>query len=153
MYSAAIIIVIVVFAFLLFFAAAKRASNAGRLKKKRLLTTNEAEFLERMEGAAPEFRFHAQVSMGALMEPASRDRREVFRLRGQFSQKIVDFVAQSRVTGDIVALIELDDRTHSADKDQKRDAMTASAGYKTVRWTSKAKPLPAEIRRTLLALV
>ena len=73
------------------------------------------------------------------------------RLRGMFAQKFVDFVAQDRKTGAIVAIIELDDRTHKADKDARRDAMLASAGYKTVRWQSKAKPDTAAIRAQLMS--
>jgi very-short-patch-repair endonuclease len=45
-----------------------------------------------------------------------------------FSQKIVDFVAQRRSDGSIVAIIELDDRTHGSEKDAPRDEMLKSAG-------------------------
>lgn len=122
-------------------------------KRKTLLTPNELEFLARLESSAPELRFHAQVSMGALLDPAasSKDGREYFRARGMFSQKIVDFVAQARADGSIVAIIELDDRTHNSDKDGRRDAMLSSAGYKVVRWKSKSKPDAAAIRVELLA--
>jgi very-short-patch-repair endonuclease len=72
-----------------------------------------------------------------------------YRLRGMFSQKIVDFVAQARDDGSIVAIIELDDRTHDAERDSKRDVMLASAGYRIVRWNSKTKPDAAAIRAAL----
>lgn len=68
-----------------------------------------------------------------------------------FSQKIVDFVAQAKTDGSIVAIIELDDSTHDSDKDGRRDAMLSSAGYRAVRWKSKAKPDAAAIRAELLA--
>ncbi len=45
----------------------------------------------------------------------------------------------------IVALIELDDRTHVACADRQRDELTAAAGYKTIRVQSKQKPTEAEI--------
>lgn len=139
-------------AFAVLAAKTKLASNS--FKAKPLLTANETEFLGRLETAIPEFRFHAQVAMGALIEPAigqKQNAKEFFRMRGMFSQKIVDFVAQSRGTGEIVALIELDDRTHNAEKDAKRDAMTNSAGYRTVRWQSAKKPSIAAIRNELLS--
>lgn len=128
-------------------------SSPARFKAKPFLTPNELEFLGRLERAVPEYRFHAQVAMGALLEPdllKKLNGREYMRARGMFSQKIVDFVAQRRDTGQIVAIIELDDRTHNADKDAKRDAMLKQAGYRVMRWTSKAKPATAEILDSLL---
>jgi hypothetical protein len=134
---------------------AKLGAGGGaeaKFKAKPLLTANELEFLGRLEAAAPELRFFPQVAMGALMEPAvpRSDRRGYYRLRGMFSQKIVDFVAQSRADGSVLAVIELDDRTHDSDKDARRDAMLQSAGYRIVRWNSKAKPDGAAIRAALL---
>lgn len=123
-----------------------------KFKPKPLLTSNEMEFLARLEGAAPELRFFPQVAMGALIEPAvsRRDGKAYYRLRGMFSQKIVDFVAQRRSDGQVVAVIELDDRTHNPQKDASRDQMLASAGYRTVRWNSKSKPDVASIRAVLV---
>jgi very-short-patch-repair endonuclease len=66
-----------------------------------------------------------------------------------FSQKTMDFVAQSRRDGSIVAIIELDDRTHDMEKDSKRDTILATAGYRIVRWNSKTKPDAAAIRARL----
>ena len=82
--------------------AGQQAAGA-RFKAKALLTTNEMEFRARLEAAAPELRFFPQVAMGALIDPAvSRsDRKVYYRLRGMFSQKIVDFVAQRRSDGGI----------------------------------------------------
>ena len=123
-----------------------------RFKAKFMLTANELEFLGRLETAVPELRFHAQVAMGALLDPAvsRKEGKEFFRLRGMFSQKIVDFVAQNRKDGTIVAIIELDDRTHDGEKDAKRDSMLASAGYRIIRWHSKTKPEVAAIRAELI---
>ncbi len=134
-------------------AAAGGSGSRPAFKRKVFLTPNELEFLARLEASAPELRFHAQVSMGALLDPAAsrKDGKEYFRARGMFSQKVVDFVAQAKADGSIVAVIELDDRTHDSDKDGRRDAMLASAGYKVVRWKSKTKPDAAAIRAELLA--
>ena len=125
-----------------------------RFKSKVLLTANELEFLGRLEAAMPELRFCPQVALGALLEPAvpRRDGREFYRLRGMFSQKIVDFVAQRRTDGAVIALIELDDRTHDSATDAQRDAITQSAGYKVIRWNSKAKPVAAAIQEQLRPL-
>lgn len=123
-----------------------------RFKAKPLLSPNELEFLGRLEAAVPELRICPQVAMGSILDPdvPRSDGRAYMRLRGMFAQKFVDFVAQDRKTGAVVAIIELDDRTHKADKDAKRDAMLASAEYKTIRWQSKSKPDAVTIRAELL---
>ena len=120
-------------------------------KAKPMLSPNEIEFLNRLESAAPEIRFCPQVAMGAILNPnVTRQDKSYMSLRGKFAQKIIDFVAQDRKDGSIIAIIELDDRTHDQEKDEKRDAMLASAGYKIVRWHSKSKPDAAAIRKQLL---
>lgn len=130
-----------------------RGSASRRFKAKTFMTPNELEFLQRLETAVPELRFHAQVAMGALLstETAKQENpREHMSSRNMFSQKIVDFVAQHKSTGEVVAVIELDDRTHSSAKDESRDAMLREADYKIVRWQSKSKPDRLAIRELLL---
>lgn len=133
--------------------AGQQAAGA-KFKQKTLLTPNEMEFFVRLEAAAPELRFFPQVAMGALLDPAvpRSDGKNYYRLRGMFSQKIVDFVAQRRSDGAVVAIIELDDRTHKSGKDSKRDEMLESAGYRIVRWNSKTKPDAAAIRAALVPI-
>jgi len=130
-----------------------KRKNAPQVKAKQFMSANELEFLHRLETAVPEYRFHAQVAMGALLEPAvagRANRRQYASARNMFSQKIVDYVAQRRDTGQIVAIIELDDRTHKPEKDAQRDAMLQQAGYRTVRWDAKNKPGRADILTALV---
>lgn len=145
---------VVAISFFIFLKLKSDAGKAGSLdyKARSMMTANELEFLERLESAAPELRFHSQVAMGAIVEPNTSRRengREYMRLRGKVAQKVVDFVAQDRKNGKIVALIELDDKTHQSEKDAARDAITAAAGYKTLRWNSRKKPDANEIRSSL----
>lgn len=130
-----------------------KADESAKFKKKSLMTANELEFLGRLEAAVPEWRFHAQVAMGAILDPlvSRQEGKAYYRARGMFAQKIVDFVAQNRADGSIMAIIELDDRTHNAEKDSQRDAMLTGAGYRVVRYQSKAKPDSASIRADLFA--
>jgi hypothetical protein len=126
-------------------------NTAPSFKAKPMLTPNEIEFLNRLEAAAPELRFCPQVAMGAVLNPnVQRQDKAYMSLRGKFAQKIIDFIAQNRRDGSIVAIIELDDRSHDSDKDEKRDAMLVSAGYRIIRWQSKNKPDAATIRKQLL---
>lgn len=150
-------LVLIVLGVFFFIAISNGVKSSGTpnnsFKQKLFLTNNEMEFLGRLERAVPEFRFHAQVAMGALVDPKinRKDNGKLYMsLRGKFSQKIVDFVAQEKETGKIIAIIELDDITHNTQKDDSRDSITKQAGYKTIRWQSKKKPTIEEIRMELM---
>ena len=122
-----------------------------RFQQKAMLTENEREFFGRLKRALPDFDVCPQVAMGALLDtglPQTDPQHLV--CRRAFAQKIVDFVVYR--DGRVVAVIELDDRTHDPKKDAERDAMLASAGISTIRFDSRAKPEPSEIRRRVLAL-
>lgn len=121
-----------------------------RVKAKPLLTDNEIEFVMRLEEALPEYRVLPQVAMGALLDPDMElenpaEPGRFLSIRGRFAQKIIDFVIVDEVF-EVVALVELDDQTHDPDKDAERDHMTAMAGYLTIRYDSRQKPPPEEIR-------
>lgn len=70
------------------------------------------------------------------------------RARNSYSQKIVDYVLEDRATGTVIALIELDDRSHNSSKDGRRDALTQAAGYRTVRLPA-GRVYPAKIAAQL----
>ena len=54
----------------------RRIERGLRFKSRIFLTPNEREFLQRLEQSVPELRFHAQVAMGALLEPAMARRND-----------------------------------------------------------------------------
>lgn len=143
---------LLLFAALALVIVLRRKAPAFRVVKRALLTENEKEFLGRLEEAFPGHRIMVQVCMGALMAPAVRGgSADYLSIRGRFAQKIVDFVVLDEAL-EVVALVELDDRTHRVDKDAVRDAMTASAGYVTLRYHSRQKPGPEAIRADLAAI-
>jgi len=121
-------------------------------KSKQLLTENEKEFFNRLRRALPEYEVFPQVAMGAVLAPNvdRSDRRRYYQIRGTFSQKIIDFLICDK-TLNVVAAVELDDRTHNAKRDEMRDAMLMSAGYRVLRWHSKNKPSEAEIRAMVMS--
>lgn len=135
----------------------RRSLPAPKLESRPLLTPNETEFYGRLKRALPDFEIFAQVSMGALLKTnVSQFHPDFWALRKQFAQKIVDFVvvrrdAQREKTS-VVVVIELDDRTHDPEKDAKRDAMLLSAGIRTLRYDSRAKPNEAQIAADVAAL-
>lgn len=148
--AVSIVILLIVFAPLL------RGDRRASYDAKPLMTSNEREFIRRLERALPDHRIHSQVSMGALIRPSfpegsTKRSRSIHRsTRNRYSQKIVDFVVEDRSSGQVVALIELDDRSHDAGRDQRRDAITHAAGYRTIRWQSRNRPADDEIRRRVL---
>lgn len=130
--------------------------RAAKVKAKDLMTPNEVHFFNQLKKALPEYHIAPQVSMGALMQPTlSEDSPNFKQALHAFHGKMVDFVVMDKKTANPLLLIELDDRTHDVKKhqDAARDAMTAAAGYKTVRWDSRAKPDVAEIRSTVNQLL
>ena len=107
---------------------------------KSLMTERERKAIVVIERLHPHVRVHTQVAMGALMKVDPRaDQRKQQGLRNQYNQKIVDFVLEDRSNGKVIALVELDDRTHNVAKDRARDAITSAAGYETIRIPAKTK--------------
>ena len=118
----------------------------ARLQRKPLLTANEAEFFHRLQRALPGFHVFPQVSFGSfLTDDGQLSRNAQWAVRAKFDRKIADFVICERGTLKIVAVVELDDRTHDAKADRQRDAITKAAGYQTIRYQSRQKPSEAEI--------
>ena len=98
------------------------------------MTQREQAMLAALEHVLPMYRIHAQVALGALLKvPSVPGRRVIPADWNPFARKIVDFVVEDPTTGRVIALIEIDDRSHDAEKDRERDAMTARAGYRTFR--------------------
>lgn len=122
--------------------------HTPRVRAKRVLTANETEFLSRLRRALPDHEVLPQVAMGALLDvnlPESHP--DYWHLRREFAQKVVDYVVCRPKSLEVLAVVELDDRTHDIkrDKDAARDALLLSAGIRTLRWDSRAKPTTAEI--------
>ena len=132
------VIVLSLFALIVILAltllTALTATRGNQVVAKPLLTVRERDALLELEQTFPQFRVYPQVAMGALIQvrkglsPATRT-----AIRNRFDRKVVDFVLEDRSTGEVVALVELDDRTHDAEKDRRRDALTRAAGYRTFR--------------------
>jgi hypothetical protein len=127
---------------------AKGKDRAGSYRCRKLMTDNEREFFGRLVAALPDHYIFPQVAMSALIEAASSDRKKAYSDRMKIAGQRADYVVCT-MSGDIVAVVELDDRTHSAAKDQLRDSRLEQAGIRTVRFQSRAKPTPAAIRVTV----
>lgn len=146
--SLLIVLAAVVFAFVRL-KTAKRTDRLGVYRGRKLMTDNEREFFGRLVLALPNHDIFPQVAMSALLEAASRNRKQAYADHLRIAQQRVDYVVCAR-EGDIVAVIELDDSTHSHAKDRQRDARLAQAGIRTIRFQSRRKPSPAEIMVAVL---
>jgi len=115
-----------------------------------IMTDNEMEFFDRLERACPEYRIFPQVSMTALIEPASRDRYWLYF--NKVAMLRCDYAVYTRDLK-LLCVIELDDKTHDRKQkqDDKRDSRLIEAGINTLRFDSRRKPnvdaLGAAIRR------
>jgi MYXO-CTERM domain-containing protein len=141
--AGAIVLLIVVIA--VFLLRRRRKSWLSHLKAKPLLTANETEFLYRLRRALPGHHVFPQVSFAAFItDDGKLSTKARWSVRAKFDRKIADFVICDRNLT-VLALVELDDRTHVASADRQRDALTRAAGYQTLRFQSKQKPSEAEI--------
>ncbi len=145
---------VLVAAILLLLAHLRPSHSRSRYVSKALLTANEKEFFHRLCKALPDYHVFPQVSMGQLIStqklPGDRS-NEHLQARNRFAQKAVDFVIADADLK-VLALVELDDRTHDAQRDRRRDEMTRSAGYATLRYASRDKPAGWQISRDIRAL-
>jgi hypothetical protein len=123
-----------------------RTAWLRRIQPKTLLTPNEAEFFHRLQRALPTYEIFPQVAFAAFLTDDGRlSAQRRWSVRAKFDRKIADYVICERGTLKIIALIELDDRTHSSAADRQRDAITKAARYKTFRFQSRQKPSVAEL--------
>lgn len=144
----AIIIIVILSAVLAVVSAIASGGNKSKIIAKPILTENETEFFYRLQRALPDYHIFPQVALGAILD-ASGNGNARMATRGYFSQKIADYVVCEKNTMKILAIVELDDKTHNHKKDARRDKMLDSAGYRTIRYYSKRKPSEAEITKSI----
>lgn len=117
-------------------------------KQKTLMTDNEYDFFNRLTSAFPNHHIFPQVSMGAILDVSKAENKSIQAGRNTFNKKIIDYIIYSK-DKKIVAIIELDDKTHDKDKDEKRDAMLLQAKYNIYRFDSRKKPTVEELRNLI----
>jgi len=144
--------ILVIFAacfIMLLLAAKKGKGRAGTYRRRKLMTDNEEEFFGRLVVALPDHYIFPQVAMSAMLQPGSSDGRTAHSDRLRIAQQRVDYVVCTK-SCEIVAVVELDDRTHSQAKDQLRDSRLEQAGIRTVRFQARNKPKVDAIRAMIL---
>lgn len=118
-----------------------------QIERKRLMTPSEVRFWHRLETALPDHRIFGQVSMGALLKPVrGLSRSDWWSNYGRYSQKIVDFVVVDAASGEVVAIVELDDASHNRSADLARDTLLGRGGYPVLRFDVRRFPSVLAIR-------
>lgn len=129
-------------------AAMKAAEGRARYKAREIMTPNEIEFFRRLNAALPDYWIFTQVAMSALIQPDMGQGKAYMSAFGKIAQKRVDYAIYDDYMN-LVAVVELDDRTHNKRNDAIRDAYMASAGIRTIRFESRRKPDTETIRQAL----
>lgn len=148
--------IVIVIAFFAFFAALvgvtltkQGKEKAGVYRRRKVMSENELEFFGRLVAALPDHYIFPQVAMSALLEAASSDEKTAHSDRLRIAQQRADYIVCTK-NCELVAVIELDDRTHSTAKDQLRDSRLEQAGIRTVRFQSRAKPSVDVLRAAIV---
>ncbi|WP_371765501.1 DUF2726 domain-containing protein [Massilia sp.] len=147
--SAVVVLAVAFFAVVVALLLGNAARKVGRYRAKSLMSENELEFFFRLSKALPGHMIFPQVSLQALVEAASSDKKTAEADRLRIAQQRADYVVCDPA-GAVVAVVELDDRTHDRRKDAIRDARLKQAGIKTVRYQSKDRPSLAGIQQDIL---
>lgn len=147
-----VLIALVIFAICVVIVLMQQKSGGGGAelyKRRKLMTDNELEFFGRLVKALPEHYIFPQVALTALLEAASSDKKKAHSDRLRIAQQRADYVVCD-ARGQVVTVVELDDKTHSRAKDQIRDQRLENAGIRSVRFESRSKPTPEVIRSLVL---
>jgi hypothetical protein len=120
-----------------------------RFRRQSVMTANEREFHGRLERAFPDCQIWPQIPILSLVRPDAREAsRGFWKAFRAISNTRVDWVIARDM--EVLAVIELDDRTHDVRKDARRDRILASCGYKVLRFESSRRPDPRQIREMVL---
>jgi hypothetical protein len=123
------------------------------VQAKRLLTEREQSLYQSLLNLYPSHRLFIQVALSQLVDvPEDHPNRQ--SIRNRFSQLVADFVL-CRADLSIVAVIELDDRSHRRadrqDADARKNKALADAGIRLVRIPAGRLPSEDTLRSLIVA--
>ena len=144
------LLILALFAIALGQVLSKRSGQGAAYKSRKLMTENEAEFFGRLVVALPDYYIFPQVALSALIEAAATDKKRAYGDHLRIAHQRADYVVCDR-SCQVIAVVELDDKTHSRKKDAVRDARLLQAGIRTVRFQSRGKPTAEVVRAMVLS--
>jgi len=146
---AILLVAVLALAVVVALAAQKAKAVAGSYRARELMSENELEFFGRLTRAVPEYFVFPQVAMSAILRANSTDKKTAHRDFLRIAQQRVDYLV-CKADGNIIAVVELDDKTHQAAKDKIRDERLQQAGLRTLRFESRNKPAVDVLRAALI---
>ena len=121
-----------------------------RYRRHTIMTENEREFYRRILDACPNCQVWPQVPILALVRPDAKEGSRAFWMAfKRISNTRVDWVVVQDM--EVLAIVELDDRSHDARKDAQRDRILKSCGYRVVRFSSSRRPDPRQIHEAIFS--
>ncbi|MGY3582128.1 hypothetical protein ACVIGB_000948 [Bradyrhizobium sp. USDA 4341] len=105
----------------------RRKAALGAKPPSTFMCPHELEFARLLETALPGYHIQAKVALSVLLD-------DFTALRHHLSRNFVDFLVQDDQTGQVIALVELDDRGVAIARDRERDLSLLQAGYRLVRF-------------------
>jgi len=132
----------------------RRKSPAGEWAVEPVGPLSEPEqvLYWRLREACPEHQVLAQVALSQMLRAKRGANRQATFNR--FSQLVADFVVCTKAF-EVVAVIELDDRSHDsaarAAADKRKNEVLAAAGYRLIRVSVSKMPSVTELRSLLPA--
>jgi len=127
-----------------------RQYNDVSYKALPLMSQTEINFWCLLYEAAPGYHIFPQVAASALLTIESPDPQHFKDVLKVYSASRIDFVVCDAQLN-VVALVELDDRSHDdkKEKDGQRDFISGQAGYKTVRFDCRQWPNVEKIKKKI----
>jgi hypothetical protein len=118
-------------------------------KQKGLLSNPEQVMYWRLvEAYGNEKVIFSQVAFSQLIGVHGGTKNERYSKFAKARQKVADFVICNKDFS-LYAIVEVDDKTHDAEKDAARDAITKEAGIKTFRFEVKSLPDSKTLRKAI----
>jgi hypothetical protein len=125
--------------------------------RKDLLTPTELKFFKILHEAFPDVLICPQVALAAIVDiPAYFNNNQYkYANRAPFAAKYADFTVVDPDTGEVFAIVELDDHTHDSPErqaeDAARDAMLDEVDIPVHRFDARKMPSVAELRALFAA--
>lgn len=115
-------------------------SVSGKLNKKKVISNPEQVLYHRLKKTLSEnHEVLVQVSFSRFLWTKDGS------LWASVRQKVADYVITDKAFIPHT-IIELDDRSHNAERDQERDNLLKSAGLRVIRWNVKNLPDAQKIK-------
>jgi hypothetical protein len=113
---------------------------------RRLMSAREQQVFNALKRALPDLQIHSQVSLSAIV--GIKGKRDNLVWLNKINQKRLDFVVCDQAAT-VLAVIELDDRSHDDPRrskaDQDKDAALSAASIRLLRWNATSIPSFDEI--------